>query len=115
VYYLADEELALRYEGVSTPETNFLQFRRVIPLQAVRFHEFISRTPHFLACVDSARSSWLLPALLDAGLQMRLLNMSENRFVFDVTVPQNRNSPANTNVGWIVNGDQTKVAKNATE
>jgi hypothetical protein len=115
VYYLADEELALRYEGVSTPETNFLQFRRAIPLQAVRFHEFISGTPHFLACVENVHSSWLLPALLEIGAQMRLLDTSANHFVFDVIVPPNGRRPASTNVGQLDEGIPTKVARNAME
>jgi hypothetical protein len=87
VNYLADEKMELRYEGATSTDTTLPRFRTVLPLQVVDYREFISRTPHFLLCLDTGWPHWLDFALLDSGAQVRLLNSSEPFFVYEVTAP----------------------------
>ena len=55
VSYPADEQLALKYEGIFTGETNLLRFSRGLPLRVPRFDHFNAQNPHFLLCAETTR------------------------------------------------------------
>jgi hypothetical protein len=96
VYYLADAQMELRYEGASSTDITLPRFRQALPLQVVDFHEFVSRTPHFLLCLDTAWPYWLSSALLDGGAQLRLLNQSDPFSVYEVNMPPQASPPVTT-------------------
>jgi hypothetical protein len=87
IYYLADEQMALRHGGMATLETALLQFRRALPLAVVDFREFISHNHRFLVCSGSGPGGWLIPALLAGGAHIRLLASSGDNSVFEVIMP----------------------------
>ena len=87
IYYLADVEAARRLGDIPSNETNLLLFSRALPLRVVDFREFVSRHPHFLVCMESEHTNWLIPALLELNARLQLKIRSESYFVFEVTLP----------------------------
>jgi len=86
IFYLADEQMANRYEGASSTDTNLIRFRRALPLQVVDFHGFISQNSHFLVCADTEYKNWLTSALLDEGAHLQLRSRAEPFYVYEVTL-----------------------------
>lgn len=88
VVYAGDFDLARRFDHSANGETNLFRFRRMLPIRVEQFNDFVAAHPHFLLAADTSTPTWHLPALIERGAQLRLLNRTETYLVFDVTVPR---------------------------
>jgi hypothetical protein len=90
VSYPADEQIALKYEGIFTGETNLLRFSRMLPIRVPAYREYLARYPRFLVCAETTNPTWLLRALVDEGAEVRLLERSGTYFVFEASLASSR-------------------------
>jgi len=87
VLYAGDHALALKIEHSDTGETNLFSFRTMLPLRVEEFNDFVRANPHFLLAAETTYATgWHIPALIERGAQLRLLNRTDTYFVFDVTM-----------------------------
>jgi hypothetical protein len=88
ITYMADEQRALKYQGVFSNDTNMLLFRQRLPIPVQTYHDYLATHSHFLICANTVDRTWLLSALTEDGVQLRLLTRSGSFFVFDAIRPK---------------------------
>ena len=85
VLYTGDYSLALEFDHAATGETNMFRFQRMLPIHVEEFNNFMAAHPHFLLAAETSTPTWHIPALLQRGAQLHLLNRTNTYFIFDVS------------------------------
>ncbi len=91
VVYAGDHALALKFDHADTGETNLFRYARLLPIDVVEFNDFVAGHRHFLLAAETTYSNgWQIPALIERGARLRLLNRTGTYWVFDVTMQVGR-------------------------